>query len=219
VKPLDTVLQFLAGEIEPSTFVEALYNDGELEKFLRDNSVSWKEAIGKEIGNAGADLYEDAYDYLIQLDFSRLGGILNSFQPLEIFLQIKGITYTSVCERYSELYRLMLDSQPAYIDSDANINSEFFQKHILPIVNAEITKAEKKKQIREKYKEAYIYQSKPPRWIQGSEWIEKDGVPLFFVGHLELKHEALHETFHDDGAVYIFLDTETGKIETVEQFY
>lgn len=214
MKPIDIILQFLAGEMDVSTFADALYNDGDLERFLRAPSVNWKEAFVERIGNCGAHLYEDAYDYLIQLNLSRLGDVVNAFEPLEILLQKKEISYVR-SEKYRDLFRLLLDSQPAYIDSDTNISSDFFKQQILPIANAEITKTEKKKQIREKYKAAFKYQSKPPRWIQGAEWIEKNGVPLFFVGQVELKHEI----FHDIGAVYIFLDTDTGEIETITQFY
>ena len=61
----------------------------------------------------------------------------------------------------------------------------------------------------------FKYQTKPPTWIQNPEWIIKNETPLFFVGQIKLNHPA----FHDEGAVYVFLDTETGEIETVMQFF
>jgi hypothetical protein len=43
-------------------------------------------------------------------------------------------------------------------------------------------------------------------------WIVKNDKPMFFIGQLELNNEISHDT----SAVYIFLDQETGEIETVK---
>ena len=207
MNPLDTALQFLSGEMTVKVFENALYHDKDLEAFFRDPSINWHDTYVAHSGNI--------YDFLILQNFSRLGDIYNVFGAVELFLEKKGITYITISKKYSDLYDLMLDSQPRYIDADIDINSEFFLKHISPIVNGNLTKTEKKKQIREKYKTLFQYQSKPPKWIQGAEWIVKDGVPLFFVEQKKLKGK----DYHDDGAVYIFRDTKTGEIETIEQFY
>jgi len=201
------ILQFLTGKVDVTTFSDALYNDSDLEELLRDPSLTWHDSfIGK---------YGDIFDYLIKLNYSRLGDIVNAIGVLELFLKKKEFTGVTIDQTYYNLHGLMLDSMPGYLNMDINVNSTFFQNQISSIIEKEITKAEKKKQIREKFKSLFQYQSKPPRWIQSPEWLMKDDLPLFFVGQVELKHDS----FHDNGAVYIFLDTASGGIETVQQFY
>ena len=201
------VFRFLAGSVDAVLFSEALYSDGELGGLLRDPSLSWSDSyVGR---------YGDVFDYLITLNYSQLGDIINAMGALELFLGKKGIGGVVVNRTYNDLFRLMLDAMPGYVDMDIDVHSAFYRQQLLPIVEREITRAEKKKQIREKVKALFQYQTKPPRWIQGAAWPMRDDVPLFFVGQVALKHEA----FHDDGAVYIFLDTTSGEIKTVQQFY
>jgi len=207
MNPLDTVLQFVTGEIDAQAFSDSLYNNTELETLLRDPALTWRDSY---VGN-----YGDIFDFLIQLNYSRLGDIVNAISVLELFLKKKEITGVTIDQTYYDLHGLMLDSMPAYLNMDINVNSDVFINNIAPIIDQEITKAEKKKQIREKFKSLFQYQTKPPRWIQSPNWLMKGDVPLFFVGQVELKHDS----FHDNGAVYIFLDTESGEIKTVQQFY
>lgn len=62
----------------------------------------------------------------------------------------------------------------------------------------------------------FKYQTKPPQWIQNPNWPIRKEKPLFFLGQMEIKKSAL---LHDEGKVYLFIDPETGNIETVKQFY
>jgi len=202
MEAMEIVLHYVSGEMDTSTFQEAIYNDTELEKLLSDPSVSWH---GTYVEKRAVNLYY----YLIELNYSSAGDRLDAVNALELFLQKKGIHYTKN-DKHVELYKLMLDTQPKYLDVD----SAFFEKNILP-ADKNISKTELKNIIRKNYKKHFKYQNKPPVWVQNPDWIIKNDKPLFFVGQLNLKHE----TFHDEGAVYVFLDTETGDIETVKQFY
>ena len=134
---------------------------------------------------------------------------MNAVNALELFLQQKGIPY-SKNDKHFELHKLMLDTQPKYLDVD----SAFFEKNILP-ADKNVSKTELKNSIRENYKKHFKYQTRPPIWVQKPEWVIKNDKPLFFVGQLNLNHE----TIHDEGTVYVFLDVETGNIETVKQFH
>jgi len=128
---------------------------------------------------------------------------------LELFFQKKGVEYV-MSKKYPETYNLLLTTQPKYID----IESAFFEKFILP-VDRDLSKSELKQFIRENYEKYFKYQSKPPKWIQNPQWIIKNDKPLFFIGQLEIKNEKIH----DNGFIYVFLDIETGKVETIKQFY
>jgi hypothetical protein len=211
MNPMNSIIQFATGKMSVEKFSalihEALETKNDLEKLLRDPAISWRDSY---IGD-----YGDILDYLIQLDYSRLGGIVDAIGAISDFLKKKNLE-VQADQSYRDLYRLLLDSSPTYCSYDSpDLNSDFFKNEIAPIVNQEITNAEKKKQIREKLKSCFKYQTKPPRWIQGDNWLMSGDKPLFFVGQMPLKHEA----FHDDGAVYIFLNPETGEIKTVTQFY
>lgn len=79
-----------------------------------------------------------------------------------------------------------------------------------------IAKADKKQFIKQRYAELFKYQTKPPQWIQHPDWLIKNDKPLFFLGQFEIKNCNL---FNDDGRIYLFIDTGTGAVETVKQFY
>lgn len=199
---IETVLQFVAGKIDTATFEHALYTNPKLEELLRDPSVNWH-------GSYVAAIAVDLYDYLIMLDYRCSADNVNAVGALELFLQKKGIVY-SKDDKHSELFCLMLETQPKYLDLD----SAFFEQYILP-TDRNIPKSELKKLIRKNCNKYFKYQVRPPKWIQNPAWVIKNDKPLLFIGQLELNIEF----FHDKGVVYIFLDTESGKIETVKQFY
>ncbi|MCL1992358.1 MAG: hypothetical protein FWG66_05375 [Spirochaetes bacterium] len=204
----ETVLQFVAGKIDAKAFTDALYAEPLMEEFLGDPSVDWH---GTFVGRSAANLHH----YLLELDFSRTSDKMDALEALELFLEKKGIPYSKDTEaeaRYGLLHDLMLDTEPSYLD----VGYDFFEKHIAP-ADIKMPKAELKKTARENYGKFFKYQTKPPSWIQGPEWPVKGETPLFFVGQLQLKLN--HEAFHDEGAVYVFLDIANGEIETVRQFY
>lgn len=191
----------MEGKITVQEFENELYTNTELEDLLRQ-STDWS---GTYIGDAAANLY----DYLIMLDYSGMDGQINAIGALKLYLTRKGIIYPET-NKYSECYDLVLASQPKYLDVD----TQFIEKYILP-ADKNLSKTELKKVIRTNFEQFFRFQSKPPRWLQSPAWIIKEEKPLFFIGQLELKSKL----FHDDGMVYIFLNKETGEIETVKQFY
>ena len=196
---IEILLQFVAGEISLKEFEHELYTNKEMEELLCDKSINW----------SGTYISTNLYDYLIELNYSRIESKVNAIGALELFFQEKGIEYVA-SKKHSEIYNLFSSTQPKYID----IESVFFEKFILPL-DKDLSKSELKQYIRENYEKYFKYQSKPPKWIQNPQWIIKNDKPLFFIGQLELKNEA----FHDNGFIYAFLDTETGEVETVKQFY
>jgi hypothetical protein len=194
--------KFVAGELSVKEFENELYTNSELEKILRDPSVNWS---GTYVAAVAANLY----DYLIALDYSRVESAVNAIGALELFFKKKNIDY-SISKKHSEIYNLMLVTQPKYLD----IDSKFFEKYILPN-DKNLSKAALTQAIKNNFNQYFKFQSKPPKWLQNQQWLIKKGKPLYFVGQLELKQES----FHDNGVVYVFLNTETGEIETIKQFY
>ena len=198
---METLLKFVSGELDKASFKDALYYNPAVEELLSDPTVNWNGTY--------VDAFLNLYCYLLEQDYDRAGEIGDAIDAVELFLQKKGIEYTRK-PKGLDIYGFMLDSQPSYIDCD----SKFFEKHIMP-KNRDMPKAELKKATRENFNAYFKYQSKPPKWIQNPAWPIRGDKPLFFVGQIELKNDALH----DDGMVYVFFDSVSGEIETVTQLY
>ena len=198
---IDILLQFVAGEIDAKEFENELYTNEELGQLLQDSTVNWSGTyIAKSL---------NLYYYLIELNYSRIEDNVNAIGALELFFKRKDIKYSKT-NKHNELYDFILTTQPKYIDIDGS----FFEKFILP-KNQNLSKVELKQLIKDNFNKYFKYQNKPPKWIQNPAWIIRDDKPLYFIGQLELKND----TFHDNGFVYIFANTETGEIESVKQLY
>lgn len=195
----EILLKFVTGETSLKEFETQLYTNQALETYLRDPSINW----------SGTYVSPNLYDYLIAINYNRTEGKVNAIGAIELFLQKKNIPYTK-SEKYSKIFDLFLSTQPKYLD----IDSAFFEKYILPS-NIDIPITELKQIIRGNFNQYFKFQNKPPKWIQAPKWIIKSNKPLFFIGQIEFKNDLCH----DNGFVYVFMDTETGDIETVKQFY
>ena len=198
---MEILLKFIAGEITVHNFENELYTNPELEELLR-KSTDWN---GTYVGQ----FVDNLYDYLIILNYSRTDDIIKAIDALEIFFTKQGVSCTKT-NKYNDFYSLTFAAQPKYL----MVDTQFVEKYILPS-ESNLTKAEQKKVVRSNFEKYFRFQNKPPRWIQNPNWIIKDDKPLLFVGQLDLKSEL----FHDNGAVYVFLNEESGEIETIKQFY
>ncbi len=192
-------------------FVEGVISPEVLEKYIFENSNFEELLSDKTINLQGTYLARtNVYFFLMELNLKSLDGVLNAQGALELFLTRKGINFKA-SKKYKDEYSLILSTQPKYIDADMN----FIEKYILPNDMTK-SKLELKKHIKENFSRLFMYETKPPKWIQNAEWIIKNNKPLFFLGQLDIKN---NDIFHDDGAVYIFIDQETGQIETITQLY
>ena len=106
------------------------------------------------------------------------------------------------------IYSELLDVAPLYID----IDNEWFQKNILEVCPFSINTSERKKWIKEKINNSYIYEKKPPEWLQGPEWpIGIDG-PLIFVRQTDKPDSMINNSIK-----YFFIDKCDEEI-IIEQF-
>jgi hypothetical protein len=190
---------FVEGRVDIKTFEKELYENENIQKLLDDNNINWK--MGDSL---------TPYLFLLELNYNNIYGKLDARGAVELFLKIKGIEFTRD-KQYSDTYSLILEAQPKYL----NVDIKFIEKYIFP-KDKNKTKNEIKEYMKEKFKEYFQYQNKSPKWIQNPNWIIKNEVPLFFIGQMEIKDCKL---FHDNGYIYIFIDTKTKEIETVIQFY
>lgn len=192
---------FVEGTISSEDFERQFLENSNFEELLSDKTISLQGTY-----MAGSTIYL----YLVEQKMKSIEGRLNVHGAVQLFFNKKGISFNRYT-KYSDDYGLILDSQPKYIDADL----DFIEKYILP---AEInkSKSELKKEMKDRFSTLFKYQTKPPKWIQNPNWIIKNNKPLFFLGQFEIKN---CDIFHDDGAVYLFVDEETGEIQTVKQLY
>lgn len=192
---------FVEGRLSDHDFEQQLYTNSKLERILSDTSINWH---GTYLQNTTAFLY------LAELDYKNSAGRFEAHETVKLFLKQSGIQ-TTFSTKYSDDYDLLTGASPKYINADP----DFIEKYILP-TDKTLSKSDQKQIIKQRYAELFKYQTKPPKWIQSPNWLIRNDKPLFFLGQLEIKNCNL---FHDDGSIYLFIDSETGDIETVKQFY
>lgn len=195
------IIDFVEGKISGADFEKNFKTNDELKKLLSDRSFEWK----------GTYIKTNPYDFIHTQNAETLRGALNIQGALKFFLDKKNINCTPT-KKYSELRGLLLDCQPRWVDMD----TEYFMNHIMP-KQQNMKKSELKKYLKEKIRAKFKYAKKPPTWIQNADqWPIRNNEPLVFMGSIKIEQT---EYFHDDGAIYIFLDPNTGNFETVLQLY
>ncbi len=113
------------------------------------------------------------------------------------------------CYKYQDAYHFALDTVPEYLAGGEA--EKYIQKHIIPLFPETMKKAERKKAIKAKIKEAFKSEKGYPCWPQSSEWpMDKEGNPCTYVG--KGKSEGDLRRFH-------FRDETTGEEIVIEQFY
>ena len=198
---IDILVSFAEGKLSSKDFEQEIYTNKKLEELLSDKTVNW---YGTYFHNSTPFLF------LAEQNYNNAGGRLNAQGAVKLFLEKMNIVVNST-DKYSEEYNLLLSTSPKYLDIDPN----FFEKYILP-TDISLSKTDKKQIIKKNIEQLFKYQTKPPKWIQNPNWLIKNDKPMYFLGQVDIKNCNL---FHDDGSVYIFVDTETGSIETIKQFY
>lgn len=192
---------FAEGTLGVRDFESQIYTNKKLEEVLLGSGLNWQNTYIKNT---------TPFLYLAEINYNNYAGRLNAHGFVQLFLERKNIAFSEF-KGYSDEFNLISVSEPKYIGAC----SSFIEKYILP-QDKSLTKKEQKEKIKNNFASLFKFQSKPPKWIQSPDWIIKNDKPLFFLGQFDIKNCNL---FHDDGSVYLFVDTETGEIETVKQFY
>lgn len=198
---IQLLTEFIKGKMSSTEFEQQLYTNPSLELFLSTAEINWS---GTYLEGTNAFLY------LIEQNYSNAEGSLNAQGTAILFLQKLGIE-TAPTSDYTEHHHFISTLSPAYIDADP----AFIEKNIIP-ADQTLSKPELKSFIKTKYSELFAYQSKPPKWIQNPQWPIKNDKPLFFLAQVDIKDCPF---FHDNGSIYLFLDPQTGTVETIQQFY
>lgn len=103
-----------------------------------------------------------------------------------------------------EFINLINKIQPRYVD----IRNQAFWDKIISSVPQELKKSERIKLLKDKVKNLFPYESKPPRWIQSPEWVIENGTPLKFIKQIN----------KFDRSEYYFYNQITKQTKMIEQF-
>ena len=151
------------------------------------------------------------YDYILrmdELDIRKTGDALNLFGFFMEFLEINGYSCTPT-EEYSKKYTFLLKIQPSWLDM---LDEDYLQQQVISKVPIELTENQKMKWCKERIKDLFRYDDRPPRWIQEAEWPIVDGKPLVFKKQSK-------EVKDDERVHFYFYDPYTGQETIITQLY
>ena len=111
--------------------------------------------------------------------------------------------YNKDSKNYTELLRIA----PRYAD----IDSKWFNDNILQKCEYDIGTKERKEWLRNKIREVFKYENKPPRWLQNPEW------PIGEKGPLVFKKQSAHPNYVTDDYIDYYFDDD-GKEVVVRQY-
>lgn len=144
------------------------------------------------------------YYYLIERNFDNVGDLLNVQDCLVQFLQKSGFAVTP-SKDINTLHSLTLKAQPSWLRAPEEYVSRLLK-------DKDGTDAEKLSYLKEVLREKFKYMKKPPKWLQSPEWPIHDGIPLVFIGQLDVSG-----LYHDSSQVYVFFDNERRTFHEVVQ--
>jgi len=193
---LSVMVGFAEGSVAPSEFARVLMELPECETVLEDDpDLPTSTYVGHSV-----------YLYLLGLDFSDAGAVASAQDALSNWLERHSIPH-SRSSQAADLFRLLLDAQPRWLDVDA----AWLQESVVP-ASGGLTGAKLKKWLREELLKRFRYATKPPKWIQSPSWPIGPNGPLVFLGQVDVA-----EYFHDAAAAYVFHDPVGNEFKSIVQ--
>lgn len=188
---LDFIKKFVEGDISVEQFQSEVIGNEGFQKYL-DSRVEGLQKYLEESGNS-------LWVYMACLDTENIRDRYEMHKQAVKLL--KGVPFVPT-EKYKNEFELTVEMSFAtdYIDCP-QITEKIIRS--LPAVSV----SRKKKLLKQQLKELFIYDEKPPVWIQNPEWQLRDGKPM--------KFRAQYKT--DDGYRYEFYDDEG--VISIEQYY
>lgn len=193
---LELLIKFVSGQIEPRDFESGLYASSTIEEYLANDPDL----------PANSYIDGDNYLFLVSQDYSDPGGVLNAQGAIEQFLDRKGIEFKK-SERHSELYDIVLNAQPEWLDVD----SKYIAENYLPKLGG-LSKKKATSELKKCLLQDFKFIASPPEWIQSPSWPICNGDPLIFLGQIEIENY-----FHDTAMAYVFHNPKGDSTETIIQ--
>jgi hypothetical protein len=192
---VDNILDFVEGRLMPSDFAEIVYSDRNMEEILNTANP-----IPPYTSRSG-----ELYNFVIQTDFSNIENLINLQDALSKFLRQNSVP-NNISPKLLDDFKLLLKVQPKWL----NIPSGYFLSLLAEA-------GDKKGKVLEDWLKSTITDkfkclSKQPKWLQSPSWPIVDGVPLIFVGQLDVS-----VFYHDTSNVYIFFNQRNDSYTTIVQ--
>jgi hypothetical protein len=184
------------GQLSPKAFETLLAENGKLEHILK------MEAPIPPFSTSSA---YNLYQYLIELDYSKLQHILNAQDAMTAFVKRRDESFSGNSELQTWMKHLSR-SLPKWLTIDAGY-LDTLRRESIGLIGQKLENW-LKREIIVRFKSV----SKPPKWLQSPSWPVEHGVPLIFLGQV-----SAGAYFHDETAVYVFLNPKTGNILTITQ--
>jgi hypothetical protein len=191
---MDKIKQYLEAKVSDTFFFEEIYNSQDLQSIL-DN----ENDIPPYTNNGSLLLF------LLSGNTKDLRFIINAKDALKQFLQKNKIDF-HYSEKNREIYNLILDVQPKWLD----VQPDFFSD-IIKNYNGE-NKKEIKEQMKERIQDSFISIKSKPKWLQNPNWPIEDGEPLIFIGELDMS-----DILHDTSKVFIFYSKKSQRFQCIKQ--
>ena len=197
---LEFMNDFVEGRMTTEQFWER-YKSNESIRNLLVNDVT-RDHIESE------SMYYFAPERLIEvLDISRLEHKNELYQIVRRYFWRRNESL-NFSNSDAEKYECLLKMLPTWLD----VRDEDFLLAIYDSTPSDTSKTEKLKHCKNKVKELFKYDIKPPRWIQSPEWPIVNGKPLVFKGQSK-------EREYDERVYFYFYDSDTSEETVVTQSY
>jgi hypothetical protein len=191
---IKTISAFVSGDLSTPEFEQHLYRDPDIESLLSEEPAPPYCLTGTTL-----------FQYLIGLDYSHPGHVLNAHSVLASLLTHRGVAVTPSSASTAE-HKLILSAQPRWLHADMSYLST-----VLALAPSQSLK-ERREWLRKRILELFRYRDKPPRWLQAPSWPIGSSGPMVFLGQL-----TIDDYFHDNAVVYVFHDPATGECKSVIQ--
>ncbi len=110
-------------------------------------------------------------------------------------------------DKYANEADKIYDLLPSWLSDDA---SDYVDVHFLENMPERMTQAQKKAWLKERIKETFKYEKRPPNWAQGGEWPRMpDGRFMTFRS----------QKSDGDLEIYTFVNPDTGEEVKIEEYY
>lgn len=188
------IVQFVEGKMTPEEFYKYLYSCDSLVSILMG-----EVQLPQWAGNIAINLYY----FLIEGDPNDDGYMRDAKELLGTYLKKNGFEFVQDTTSLKN-YEIVSKAMPKWLD----VSTDYF-KEIL--ADSLATPAHKVSAIKEKIKKDFEYLKRPPRWLQDPDWPIEDGIPLIFIGDLEL------DRVPGRARIYVFLSKQNNKYTIINQ--
>ena len=201
---IQTMIDFVEGKLSIQDFKIQFDNNKIIKESLRKDPLCPKDTYYLKKDE------KDIVSYINRKNWFSCEGQHAVWWNIRRFLSSYNYSFKPT-KYYENRYSFLLDIQPAWLDLWDN--EDFLMKNVVDKMPEGLaTQKDKVKWCKEKIKELFIYDSKPPRWVQSPQWPIVAGKPLVFKGQSKDDGE-------DERVYFYFYDPVTGKETTITQLY